>query len=144
MLDEDIRDALLGSFREEASELLCELETILLELEESPGDAGLIDRAFRVLHTVKGNGAMFGFEEIESFAHELEKAFVMLRSNEARVSKGLIDLTLSARDQINVMLSGSGDDPGGRRTRQQLLELTDSSWRFTHNLGKHCSWAFKH
>ena len=43
---------------EEARELLAELETVLLELEENPEDSELIGRAFRALHTIKGYGAM--------------------------------------------------------------------------------------
>jgi two-component system chemotaxis sensor kinase CheA len=122
MLDDDIREALLGPFREEAGELLAELETILLELEEKPDDGDLIARAFRVLHTIKGNGAMFGFNEIETFAHDLERIFDILRNGEARVSRELIDLTLAARDQINLLLKGEGEDPASRQAREGLLD----------------------
>ena len=74
------------------------LETVLLELEERPEDGRLIARAFRALHTIKGNGAMFGFSEIERFSHELERIFDVLRNHEAKADKELIDLTLMARD----------------------------------------------
>lgn len=121
MLDDDIRDALLGSFREEAGELLAELETVLLELEERPEDGKLVARAFRALHTIKGNGAMFGFTEIERFAHELEKVFDILRSGEAKASKELIDLALAARDQINLLLGGEGEDRASSLLRDDLL-----------------------
>jgi two-component system chemotaxis sensor kinase CheA len=60
------------AFREEAFELLGELESSLLELEEDPGNAEVINRVFRAMHTIKGSGAMFGFEDIASFTHEVE------------------------------------------------------------------------
>ena len=49
-------------FRQEASELLEKLEQALLDLERSPADHDLINTAFRALHTIKGSGAMFGFD----------------------------------------------------------------------------------
>lgn len=121
-MDEDIRGALLDTFREEAKELLADLETVLMELEVRPDDEGLVARAFRALHTIKGNGAMFGFSAVESFAHELEQAFDLLRTHKAKVSKGLIDLTLSAKDEIASMLEREGDEDVVTETRKQLLE----------------------
>jgi len=52
------------AFKEEASELLGELEISLLELEDTPEDSELISRVFRAMHTIKGSGAMFGFTRI--------------------------------------------------------------------------------
>jgi two-component system chemotaxis sensor kinase CheA len=44
------------AFREEAYELLAELECSLLELEDQPEDQGLVNRVFRAMHTIKGSG----------------------------------------------------------------------------------------
>jgi len=55
------------SFREEAREILTELESALLALNENPKDTELVSRIFRGLHTIKGSGAMFGFEKLASF-----------------------------------------------------------------------------
>lgn len=52
------------AFQEEAREILVELESSLLELNENRGDKELVARAFRALHTIKGSGAMFGFDEL--------------------------------------------------------------------------------
>jgi two-component system chemotaxis sensor kinase CheA len=92
------------AYREEAYELLAELESSLLELEETPDDNEQIGRAFRALHTIKGSGAMFGFDSIAAFTHEVETVFDSVRSAEIPVTKELIDLTLSARDHIKNML----------------------------------------
>ncbi len=94
-------------FREEAYELLAELENSLLELEERPADMDLIGRVFRAMHTIKGSGAMFGFDDIAGFTHEVETVFDMVRNGALTVTKPLIDLTLSARDQIRSMLDAS-------------------------------------
>ena len=60
------------AFVEEAHELLAELENSLLELEETPDDKELVGRVFRAMHTIKGSGAMFGFDDIAAFTHEVE------------------------------------------------------------------------
>ena len=63
------------TFRIEAQELIVELESALLELEERPDDQDLVDRAFRALHTLKGSGAMFGFDRVAAFQEgELDAA----------------------------------------------------------------------
>ncbi len=92
------------AYRVEAHELLAELETSLLALEEEPEDQDLISRVFRAMHTIKGSGSMFGFDDIASFAHELETVFDLVRNGRMAVTKALIDLTLASADLIRFML----------------------------------------
>ncbi|MGC9196894.1 MAG: chemotaxis protein CheA [Syntrophobacteraceae bacterium] len=102
-------ESLKEIYRTEAYELLTELETSLLALEEIPGDSELIGRVFRALHTIKGSGAMAGFEDIAAFTHEIETVFDLVRNKELDVTKPLIDLTLQAEDLIRSMLDVSQD-----------------------------------
>ncbi len=99
-------------FREEALELLGELEATLLELEGEPGNLDLVNRAFRALHTVKGSGAMFGFDDIAEFTHDIENIFDKVRNEELPVTKELITVSFAARDHIMAMLGGP-DEAGG-------------------------------
>jgi len=103
------------AFKEEAYELLSELESSLLELEERPDDGDLIGRVFRAMHTIKGSGSMFGFDDIAAFTHEVETVFDMVRNGKLAVTTTLVNLTLSARDQIKAMLdnseAGGASDP---------------------------------
>jgi len=92
------------SFREEAREILVDLESALLELNENRADRELVGRVFRALHTIKGSGSMFGFEDLAVFTHNLENAFDEVRNGRLEVGAELIDLTLSALDQIRAML----------------------------------------
>ncbi|GAB4487898.1 MAG: hypothetical protein OHK006_17650 [Thermodesulfovibrionales bacterium] len=107
-------------FREEASELLCELESALLELEDDPENPDLIGRVFRAMHTIKGSGGMAGFDDIMKFTHEVESVFDKVRNGEVKVTKGMIDLTLDARDQIRMMIDA---DARGERYDQQQAAL---------------------
>jgi len=111
------------SFREEAREILVELEAALLELNGNPGDQELVGRVFRGLHTIKGSGAMFGFEQLAAFTHNLETAFDEVRNGRLAITAELIDLTLSALDQIRAMLEeGAGGAPAANAVRcEQIL-----------------------
>ena len=108
------------AFVEEAHELLADLENSLLELEEAPDDKELIGSIFRAMHTIKGSGAMFGFDEIAAFTHEVETVYDKVREGQLPVTTELINLTLSAKDQIRLMLDGphSGEAPDGLTSGQ--------------------------
>jgi two-component system chemotaxis sensor kinase CheA len=97
------------SFREEAREILVDLESALLELNENRADLELVGRVFRAMHTLKGSGAMFGFEKLAAFTHNLETAFDQVRNGKLQIGSELIDLSLAALDQIRAMVEeGSG------------------------------------
>jgi two-component system chemotaxis sensor kinase CheA len=101
------------SFREEAREILVELEATLLAMHGQSGDRNgeteRVGRVFRALHTIKGSGAMFGFDALAAFTHNLETAFDAVRQGKVAISAELVDLTLSALDQIRVMVE---EEPG--------------------------------
>jgi two-component system chemotaxis sensor kinase CheA len=106
----------METYREEALELLADLEAALLELEQNPSDPETVSRIFRDVHTIKGSGAMFGLEDITNFTHQVETVFDAVRNGGVRVTPHLISLTLEAQDQIRGMLEarfgGTAPDPG--------------------------------
>ncbi|MDC0335813.1 chemotaxis protein CheA [Pseudodesulfovibrio sp.] len=106
-------------FKEEAYDLLGELEIALLDLEETPDDMDVVNQIFRALHTIKGSGSMFGFEDIAEFTHEVETVFDMVRNEDLGVSQALCSLALKSRDYIKLMLDKDdveGDvDPDARQ-----------------------------
>jgi len=103
-------DAHREAYLEEAREHLLQLEEALLELEEAPEDMELIGRVFRSMHTIKGSGAMFGFDNIAEFTHEVETVYDLIREGKLAVTKEIIDLSLKARDCIRMMLNNEDTD----------------------------------
>jgi two-component system chemotaxis sensor kinase CheA len=115
-------------FREEALDLLSELESTLLELEDRPHDIDLVNQVFRALHTIKGSGAMFGFDDIADFTHALESVFDKLRNEELEVTRELISTSFAARDHILGLLNGvdefgNGSPEKGLAIQAEVLEL---------------------
>jgi two-component system chemotaxis sensor kinase CheA len=101
---EEVLEALRETFRDEAYELLGEIEAALLNLENDPDDRELLGRVFRALHTLKGSGSICEFKELSAFTHEVETCLDMARKGQAVISKEFIDFTLLCRDQIKAML----------------------------------------
>jgi two-component system, chemotaxis family, sensor kinase CheA len=97
-------EELTNGFIDEARELLSQLESDLLLLENKPRDREIIDSSFRVMHNLKGAARMFGFEEMQYVAHEFENIFDQIRSGKIQVTKELINDTLKAKDILFGML----------------------------------------
>ncbi len=93
-----------NKFIEEANDLLEKLEDALLTLENNPEDEKQINEVFRVMHSLKGTGAMFGFDKLSSFTHEMESAYDLVRSKKLYAGKELIDLTFNSIDLIKRLL----------------------------------------
>jgi two-component system, chemotaxis family, sensor kinase CheA len=116
-------DSLKQAFIEEATELLAELETTLLELENFPEDQETIAKIFRALHTIKGSSGMFGCNEIAEFTHDIESVYDYVRKGEIKINKEIIDFTLEARDQISIMLSATAKGiPIDQKPCQNIVE----------------------
>ena len=98
-------------FLEEATELLDNLEGQLLALEEDPQNAETIGAVFRAMHTIKGSAAMFGFDAVSHFTHEIESTFDLVRNGIVPVTHELINFTLSARDHIRDLLAANPVPP---------------------------------
>lgn len=113
------------TFRQEASELLEQLEQSLLDLGQTPGDSDLVNSAFRALHTIKGSGAMFGFSEVAGFVHEFETAFDKVRKGLRAVTPELIAVALDAKDHIHKLI-GDSSAPGGDEILTHLRRIVDT------------------
>ena len=116
-------------FREESVELLADLEAALLRLEQRPTDRDPLDTAFRALHTIKGSGAMFGFEAAASFTHHLESAFDRMRRGELSATPALIGIALAAKDHIRILIDdpANADAATGERLLARLAEQSVAS-----------------
>src|ERR1039458_8914461 len=100
----DIMEQMRGAFRAEALDLLIELDSALLALEEQPADSALVHRVFRTIHTIKGSGATAGFAHLARFAHKIEEAFDLAREGRLAVTADLIDCGLKACDILRMIL----------------------------------------
>jgi len=97
-------DAALSTFSQEAIELLTEMETCLLKLEDTPDDSETINSVFRAMHTIKGSSGLFGFNVIVAFTHEAETVLDCVRNGERKIDAVLISTLLGCKDHtINLL-----------------------------------------
>ncbi len=115
-------DSFKKKFIEEASELIDKLEVTLLELEKNPDDPTQIQQVFRVMHTLKGNSSMFGFDLIDKFTHNLETVYDLIRNNQLKLTPQVLNVTLSSVDHLKAMLDEENyDDPDFLTTHNGLI-----------------------
>tara|TARA_R110002020_G_scaffold993_5_gene4927 strand:- start:12174 stop:14192 length:2019 start_codon:yes stop_codon:yes gene_type:complete len=96
-------------FRTEAAELFEQVEAGLLDLLHNLSDQNQIDAVFRGLHTLKGSGAMFGFDALAAFTHHCETAFDRVRKGEVPATSELVAAVLAAQDHMRALV----DTPQG-------------------------------
>ncbi len=110
------------TFRVEAADVLNEVEQALLDLTENPHDKDLVDAVFRGLHTLKGSGAMFGFDDLAGFTHHCESAFDQVRKGAVAATPELISIVLGAQDRMRALVDGEVDEEKQNRILAQLGE----------------------
>jgi two-component system chemotaxis sensor kinase CheA len=106
----------------EAQELLEQIEQGLLDLERHPGDKELVASVFRGLHTLKGSGAMFGFDALAGFTHHCETAFDRVRKGEVAATPELVAVVLSAKDHMRALAEERATAPGAGEALLAELE----------------------
>ena len=95
------------TFLMEAEELLAKIEEIALEAQPGDINGENIHHLFRAFHTIKGSGAMFGFEAVAAFTHHVETVLDKVRDGLIPISAELIDLILASKDQIKTLLDAA-------------------------------------
>ena len=95
------------TFLNEAEDLLMRIEEGALELSPNQAAGDLINHLFRAFHTLKGSGAMFGFDAVAEFTHHVETVLDQVREGNLPISAELISLILRSKDQIKALLDVS-------------------------------------
>lgn len=101
----------LGTFLEEARELLSQMEDILLRLEEDITAARHddINAMFRAAHTVKGSAGLFGLDEIVDFGHEVETLLDQVRDDSITLDAAWISVLLECTDHLGALVEQAGE-----------------------------------
>ena len=107
-------ESLVKEFLIESEELLQGMDQDMVTLESAPGDADLLNRIFRALHTIKGTSGFLGFEPVVRLSHRAEDVLNSLRHGEVVLTRSMMDALLAARDQLGRMLQDIRQ--GGLRT----------------------------
>ncbi len=112
-------------FFESAAEQLQNLNDQGLELEKNLTDLEVLREVRRTVHTLKGDSAACGYQELSELAHLLEDA--LTPEVAAHTTANLAEIVLIAADTFSSMLSayrGKMQPPAGQELREQIESLT--------------------
>ena len=119
-------DAALITYIAESRELLEEMETRLLQLENAADRQEELNAIFRTAHTIKGSAGLFGLNDIVDFTHGVESLLDLLRNGSTHMNPELMRLLLSCRDHIGdlVELAAQGNTAASPEDHEKSALLT--------------------
>jgi two-component system chemotaxis sensor kinase CheA len=115
---------MMKDFLSNADDLMENLDTQILALEQNPTSKNVIEEIFRAAHTLKGAAGMFGFKALERVMHRLENYFDLVRKGKANANPDTIDVVFQAMDVMRKLLDGVRNNrPSGVLTSQLISKL---------------------
>ena len=96
-------------FLVEAGELVEKMDQDLVELESNPEDLELLNRIFRVAHTVKGSSSFLNFDILTKLTHHMEDVLNKARKEELKITPEIMDVILESVDMMKGLLDAIRD-----------------------------------
>jgi len=96
----EVDEEILQDFLIEADEILVQLQEQLVELENNPENADLLNAIFRGYHTVKGGAGFLALTELVDICHGAENVFDTMRNGQRTLTPDLMDVILQATDVV--------------------------------------------
>jgi two-component system chemotaxis sensor kinase CheA len=99
-------DQALQIFIAECRELLEDMETSLLALEQAEDKSELINSIFRAAHTIKGSSGLFSLDHVVAFTHVVENVLDKVRGGKLEIGDELVAALLLCGDHISSLIDG--------------------------------------
>lgn len=96
---------IMEDFLIEAFEMVEQLDQDLVELESNPEDLDLLNRIFRVAHTIKGSSSFLNFDILTSLTHHMEDVLNKARRAELKITPDVMDVVLQSVDLMKALLT---------------------------------------
>ncbi|WP_154506880.1 chemotaxis histidine kinase/response regulator CheAY2 [Helicobacter pylori] len=95
---------IMEDFLIEAFEMNEQLDQDLVELEHSPEDLDLLNRIFRVAHTIKGSSSFLNLNILTHLTHNMEDVLNRARKGEIKITPDVMDVVLRSIDLMKTLL----------------------------------------
>lgn len=105
----DDMQEIMEDFLIEAFEMVDQLDQDLVELESNPEDLELLNRIFRVAHTIKGSSSFLNFDILTSLTHNMEDVLNKARRDELKITPDVMDVVLLSIDLMKALLQAIRD-----------------------------------
>jgi two-component system chemotaxis sensor kinase CheA len=120
-------EELLQDFLLEASDLLADVDSKLMELEKAPNDKNTLNVIFRGFHTIKGGAGFLNATELVTLCHLTENLFDKLRNDELKLNPSLLDVILAATGEVRLMFNDLGKSQQPQRAPQPILDALEAA-----------------
>ena len=105
----DEMQEIMEDFLIEAFEMIEELDQDLVELESNPEDLDLLNKIFRVAHTIKGSGSFLNLDVLTRLTHHMEDILNKARKGELKITSDIMDVILESVDMMKALLENIRD-----------------------------------
>ena len=105
----DDMQEIMEDFLVEAFEMIEQLDQDLVELENNPEDLDLLNRIFRVAHTIKGSSSFLNFDILTRLTHNMEDVLNKARRDELKITPDVMDVVLHSIDLMKALLAAIRD-----------------------------------
>lgn len=95
---------IMEDFLIEAFEMNEQLDQDLVELEHNPEDLDLLNRIFRVAHTIKGSSSFLNLNILTGLTHNMEDVLNRARKGEIKITPDIMDVVLRSIDLMKTLL----------------------------------------
>lgn len=95
-------------FIEEATELVTELEPLILELEQNPDETDGINSIFRLVHTIKGGSGVLEKPEVTAYLHSYEDLLGKIKNAVVKVDPDVVSALLAGFDELSDIVAHMG------------------------------------
>ncbi len=95
---------IMEDFLIEAFEMNEQLDQDLVELEHNPEDLDLLNRIFRVAHTIKGSSSFLNLNILTHLTHNMEDVLNRARKGEIKITPDIMDVVLRSIDLMKTLL----------------------------------------
>ncbi|PDW22087.1 chemotaxis histidine kinase/response regulator CheAY2 [Helicobacter pylori] len=95
---------IMEDFLVEAFEMNEQLDQDLVELEHNPEDLDLLNRIFRVAHTIKGSSSFLNLNILTHLTHNMEDVLNRARKGEIKITPDIMDVVLRSIDLMKTLL----------------------------------------
>ncbi len=95
---------IMEDFLIEAFEMNEQLDQDLVELEHNPEDLDLLNRIFRVAHTIKGSSSFLNLNILTHLTHNMEDVLNRARKGEIKITPDIMDVVLRSTDLMKTLL----------------------------------------
>ncbi|WP_367696407.1 chemotaxis histidine kinase/response regulator CheAY2 [Helicobacter pylori] len=95
---------IMEDFLIEAFEMNEQLDQDLVELEHNPEDLDLLNRIFRVAHTIKGSSSFLNLNILTHLTHNMEDVLNRARKGEIKITPDIMDVVLCSIDLMKTLL----------------------------------------